>query len=119
MPYVLSKLANATCYNVYAKSPSGVNIVTKRILIAGGADVTDKNLIMPEGVVTKIDNDELAILQENKVFQNHLEKGYVRYYKTKPDVDKEAVKLSKDNSKQLTDDDYTDAGKSAPVTEAE
>ncbi len=119
MPYVLSRLANATAYNVYTRSPSGVNIVTRRILIAGGADVTNKNFIMPEGVVTKVTDEELSILTNNKVFQEHLKNGYINYYKTSPNIDKEAGKLVKDNSKQLTDDDYKGKGRKSPKLEVE
>lgn len=114
MPYVLSKLSNSTTYNQYTKGANGLNIVTKHITIVGGADVTDKNLIMPDGVITKISDEDLATLLNNKVFQNHLVRGYVKYYKVRPNVEKEAQKMTKDNSKQLTPADYTDAGKKEP-----
>ena len=117
MPYVLSKLSSTTVYNSYTKAANGLNIVTRHIEIMGGADVTDKNLIMPNGVVTRVSDDELAILQNNKVFQKHVEGGYVKVFKVNPNVDKEADKMPKDNSKQLTPSDYKKNGKKAPNTE--
>ena len=117
MPYILSKLSNSTTYNSYAKAVNGMNIVTKHITINGGADVTDKNLVMPEGVLTRVSDEDLAVLKNNKVFQRHLEGGYVKSYTIRPNVEKEATKMTKDKSKQLTPDDYKKTGKKTPKAE--
>lgn len=114
MPYILSKLANSQIYTQYAKGTNNLNIPTSRIEIKGGADVTDKNFVTPEGVITKITAQELDILKANRDFQSHLEKGHVKYFGTNPNIEKEAPKLEKDNSKPLTPDDYTKQGKKAP-----
>ena len=120
MPYILSKLSNSQNYTQYAKGLDGdqINIPIKSVYIKGGADVTNKNLETPEGIVNKVSADDLAFLLENKDFQSHLEKGYVKYYDTEPNVDKEVEKMTKDNSKQLTKSDYTKKGKKAPKTES-
>lgn len=118
MPYVLSKLANTQIYTNYAKGTSAnVNIEAATVEVKGGADVTDKNLVTPEGVLTRITDNDLDILKSNKGFQKHLEGGYVKYFGQKPDIEKHASKMTKDKSKQLTKSDYKNAGRKAPKTE--
>lgn len=120
MPYILSKLANKQIYTLYAKGTSAnLNIPVKKVEIKGGADVTDKNLVTPDGVVTKVTADELEILKSNKDFQKHVEKGFVKYFDTQPNVDKNVDKMEKDKSRQLTPDDYVKKGKKKPKTESE
>lgn len=119
MPYILSRLANTQIYTQYAKGVNNLNIPAKQIEIKGGADVTDKNLVTPEGVITKVSTEDLDILKANKDFQLHLDRGHVKYFCTNPKMDKEAPKLEKDNSKQLTPDDYKKQGKKVPKVENE
>ena len=95
MPYVLSKLANTQVYTKYVKGTDNFNQVVASVTIKGGADVTNKMLITPMGVVTEIKTEELEILKENKVFQQHLENGVVSYYATAPVIEKKAPKLKK------------------------
>ena len=117
MPYILSKLANTQVYTQYVKGVNNINTPVKQVKIKGGADVTDKNLVTPTGVLTLVTADELAILKANKEFQKHLERGHINYYNTAPDVEQTAEKLEKDKSKQLTPDDYEKQGKKKPKTE--
>lgn len=118
MPYVLSKLANTQVYTQYAKDvTNNINIVKEQVTIKGGADVTTKNLITPDGVVTQVTRDQLEILKANRDFQRHLETGHVKYFEFEPKIDKEVDKMEKDNSKPLTPDDYKKKGKKAPKTE--
>lgn len=119
MPYVISKLVNSQTYTQYAKSINGLNQVSAQVEIKGGADITNKNLITPEGVITKVTPAELEILKANKDFQKHLEHGHVRYFSNEPDIDKVASKLEKDNSAPLTPSDYVKKGKTAPKVEKE
>lgn len=118
MPYILSKLANSQIYTQYAKGENNLNQIVAKVEIKGGADVTDKQLVTPEGVITKVTSDELEILKANKDFQNHLERGHVKYFGQNPNMEKEAHKMEKDNSKPLTPDDYKKAGRKPPKTEA-
>lgn len=118
MPYVLSKLANTQVYTQYAKDvANNINIVKEQVTIKGGADVTTKNLITPDGVVTQVTRDQLEILKANRDFQRHLETGHIKYFEFEPKIDKEVDKMEKDNSKPLTPDDYKKKGKKAPKTE--
>ena len=118
MPYVVSRLANSQVYTQYVKGVNNSNMPVKSVEIKGGADVTNKNLVIPEGVVTQVSADELEILKANKEFQKHLERGYVKYFNIAPNVEKVSDKLEKDKSRQLTPDDYTKKGKKKPKTES-
>lgn len=118
MPYVLSKLANTQIYTQYAKDVSNnINIAVQQVEIKGGSDVTNKNLITPNGVITQVTNNQLDILKSNIDFQKHLEKGYVNYFAFNPNMDKEVEKMERDKSVPLTPDDYKKKGKKAPKTE--
>ena len=114
MPYVLSKLANSQIYTKYTKGPNNINLVAKQVEIKGGADITDKNLVTPEGVITTVTDAELELLKENKVFQEHLDHNMVKYYAFKPNMDKELGSFEKDNSAPLTPEHYKKQGKKAP-----
>lgn len=120
MPYILSRLANSQIYTNYAKGVGdNMNIPVESVEIKGGADVTDKNLVTPEGVITKVTNEQLEVLKANKGFQQHLEGGYVKYFGTEPNIEKHADKLTQDNSRQIKKSDYEKKGKKAPKTEVE
>lgn len=116
MPYVLSKLSNSQVYTKYIKGANGINQAVKSILIKGGADITDKNLITPQGVITEVSSEDLEVLKENKVFQQHLENRMVEYFGIKPNIEKKTEKMSKDKSKQLTKKDFEEQGIKAPET---
>lgn len=119
MPYVLSKLANTQIYTQYAKGANNMNIPCAHVEIKGGADVTDKNLVTPQGVITKITDKDLDILKANKDFQKHLDRGHVKYFGTQPNIEKNVDKMEKDNSRPLTPEDYRKKGKKAPKVENE
>ena len=119
MPYILSKLANPQNYTNYAKGVDNVNIPVESVYINGGADVTDKNLVTPEGVITKVTAEQLEILKSNRDFQRHLEEGHVKYFGTAPNIEKHADKMEKDPSRQITKSDYEKKGKKAPKVESE
>ena len=44
------------------------------------------------------------ILKDNPCFKEHCEKGYISYFKIKPDVEKQAQKLNKDESAPLDEE---------------
>ncbi len=111
MPYILSKLANTQNYTQYAKGVGNLNVPVQTVTVNGGADITGKNLITPEGVITKISADELEILKANKDFQRHLEQGHVKYFGVQPNIEKASGKMTKDVSRPLTPSDYSKKGK--------
>ncbi len=117
MPYILSKLSNSQNYTNYAKGLNNLNIASQTVTIKGGADVTDKNLVTPQGVITQVTSEQLELLKNNRDFQRHLENGYIKYFGTNPNIEKHVDKMEKDKSAQLTPDDYKKKGKKAPKAE--
>lgn len=119
MPYVLSKLANDQCYTKYVKGADNFNQAVASVTIKGGAGVANKKTLMtPQGVVTKITDEQYELLKENKEFQNHLERGFLNVFAINPDVEKKSEKMSKDKSSQLTSKDFEEQGLKAPETGA-
>ena len=121
MAYLTSRLAAGVDYTFYEKGANGINQVVDVISVNGGADVINKkSLDTPYGVVTQIDDERLAKLKTHPVFKQHLKEGYIVINT----VEKEAEKIAKDennnlkqdNSKQLTDKDYTKKGRKKPTT---
>lgn len=117
MPYILSKLANSQIYTKYVKGAGNTNVPAVQIEVKGGADVTNKNFITPEGVITKITQNELELLKENKDFRRHLEQGVVKYFGQEPKLEKSVQGMEKDKSAPVTPDFYTKKGKKPPKTE--
>lgn len=119
MAYILSTLPAAQNYTKYVKGINNINIPQVEIKVAGGAQITNKNLVTPQGVETYVTDNELEILKQNPEFQKHLKGGYVKYYNSKPDIEKEAAKMERDASAPLTPEYYEKQGKKAPKTKAE
>lgn len=75
MPKVFSKLSSSQKYTGYQppvdKETTGVNTIQNYVLIHGGANIADKNLHTPMGVMTTITDDEAAFLEQNHVFKIH------------------------------------------------
>ena len=118
MPYVLSRKPNSQAYSDTIKGTDDPSQLAYSILIKGGADVTNKALEIPNGVITQVTKEELELLKGNREFQNHLERNFVNYFDNSPNLDKEADKLSKDKSAQITESDYRKKKKKAPATES-
>lgn len=49
----------------------------RSVLIAGKANVANKQLVTPKGVVTPVSEDEFNLLQENIVFIAHAKNGFL------------------------------------------
>lgn len=117
MTYILSRLSSGVDYAFYACGQNGINNVVETIHLDGGADVINKrNLVTPEGVVTEISSDKLEKLKTHPVFQTHLENGFIKICDSSKSADKSANELEKDNSRQLTPQDYRKQNKKAPKT---
>lgn len=111
MPYVYSTLTSDQEYAVYppAKDMDTRKIVnpTVTILIHGGANMISKNLVTPKGVVTKVTEGELTILESLSSFRKHKDRFFIRVEKTKTDPDRVANDMKgKDLSAQLDDSDF-------------
>lgn len=117
MPHIVSKLAAGMDYVTYSKGPNGKQVPDGHITVKGGADVADKRtLLTPEGVVTSVSNDELKQLRSNPLFKVHEASGALLVTDKKPEPAKAAADLQRDESSQLTPQDYEALGKTPPET---
>lgn len=105
--YVYSTLACDTAYAVWQKGGGDLPIMERTILVKGGAGVANDRLITPNGVATEISEADFDVLKENKVFQKHVEGGYISFDKKKVDADVAAVDMEhRDVSAPIVPGDY-------------
>lgn len=108
--YIFSTLSNDQIYCQYAP-PTGnkSNLsppIEHAIHIAGKANITDKRLFTPAGVVTTVTAEELQILRNNEVFQIHEKNGYIQVSTSKGDPEKVAASMTgRDESAPLVEED--------------
>lgn len=107
--YVYSTLTASVRYAAGSPGEPGMIVPNDGILIEGGANVANKNLITPSGaVVTQIDGDQLALLRSDETFKLHEANGYLKVSEHREDGEKVAgqdMKL-RDESAPLTPDDF-------------
>lgn len=116
--YVFSTLSTDTAYTDYADGGGDMPVVKSTITIKGGANVADKNLVTPMGVMTKVSEEELAALKNNKVFQLHEKNGYIKVMEKPYGIEEVVVgegMKEKDASAPLTPSDYEDSNGPQPV----
>jgi len=83
MPHVYSTLSSGMKYCQYANGGGDLPIVEKQVYIKGGTGIRaehngkDMGITTPEGIVTEVSEEELAILEANPVFQIHKKNGFV------------------------------------------
>lgn len=106
MAFITSKLSAPVTYAFYKLNEGKINIVVDEITINGGADVINKALITPQGIVTELDDSKLDKLKTHPVFKTHLENGFISIQETEKAAKKAEEKLEKDKSSQITPDDY-------------
>lgn len=119
MPYITSTMSASVSYATYKQTAGGLPVVDREIVIDGGANVMNKKLLVtPNGVVTKVSDEELELLEQHPLFKMHKANGYVRVSKSNPQEDIEKVDTGnmekKDASAQRVNSDYTKKGKKAP-----
>lgn len=112
MPYILSTMGCGVNYAIYGKTAGGLPVVKREIVVNGGAGVINKALITPQGVVTKVSDEELELLESNPLFRMHKAGGYVKVQKSEKTDTKDMTQ--KDASAQLVESDYTSKKKKAP-----
>lgn len=107
--YVCSKMASDNAYTTYhprSKSANDMPRKDRQVLIKGGAGVTNKQLVTPHGVVTKITPEELEYIRKNDpAFSRHEKRGFLKVLDKDPsasDVKSMAKDMPDDKSKQAT-----------------
>ena len=117
MAYIYSTLTADQEYTVYPPfDPKQIPKPNRKILIYGGANVINRNLITPRGVSTTVSDEELKILETIPSFKRHLERGFLTVDRNRADADKVAKDMTpRDKSAQMEDKDF----ENKPVTNQE
>ena len=119
--YIYSTLTSGMDYTLYQTNENGTHIPKSVVSIKGGANLPDKFLITPQGVVTEVDDEQVAILKQIPLFNQHVEAGFIVISEARSEV--EAVvpdMVSRDESAPLTPNDYVDGdNQAAPVLSTE
>jgi hypothetical protein len=110
MPYIYSTLTCDNIFAVYAPKtdPKALSRIIKRILILGGHGMKSvKGLDTPQGVVTKVSDEDLALLEDMLAFRQHVESGFLVVDKKQVDPAKKIANMKqKDGSAPLTPKDF-------------
>lgn len=114
--YVYSTLANSNLYTDYVEGPNGLPREGETILIKGGAGVANRMGVAPFGVMTEVTSEQVEKLKKNEHFAAHMERGFIQIRESKEDEEKVAGDMTnRDESAQLTEQDYTETGEAPPV----
>lgn len=117
MPYIASTMAASVNYVDYkTNTATGPHKRLQHVTIKGGAGVAKKGgpdgVLTPEGIVTKVSDEELSFLMKDEVFQTHLKFGHVKVLKMNVEGDKAARDMTKkDPSAPLTEADSKEGGR--------
>lgn len=113
MNYVFSTLATDMTYVNWVSPGEGIPPVEgKSIFVQGGAGVAQRgrpgsDIWTPLGRVTEVDDEDLALLERNEVFNLHRKNKFITVQKKNVDVEKVAVDMNRrDNSSPRTESDY-------------
>jgi len=120
--YIYSTLSASVRYAASEPGGADVPVPTDGILVAGGTNVANKNLITPRGaVVTEVTEEQLERLRNDEVFKLHQANGFVTISSKLEDGEKVASAdlEGRDASAPLTPEDYDGKdGVEAPKTSA-
>jgi len=103
--YIFSTLANDQTYQNWVAGDGGIPLPTHKVFVKGGAGVANDRLVTPLGVSTEVTDTDLAELEKNVVFQQHVKGGFVVVRSKSADAEKVASDMNR-------------ADKSAPLTPA-
>lgn len=121
MPHIVSTLSNDQHYTRYHPSSNGgAHLVISHVKVKGGANVanpkalTPDSILTPEGVTTKVSDDELEFLLQDEVFLTHQKNGFVKVLKFEAKAKQVAKDMAPaDNSAPLTEKDSDKGGRIA------
>ena len=123
MPHVVSALSSTVDYTLFEPGrDGGPHVEKKRVRIRGGHGVANKHHVLaagvltPDGVATKVSEEDLAFLLTNPQFQHHLEHGHVKILKSNSQPNTASVSrdmAKNDSSRPLVDADFEEGGRAA------
>ena len=106
--YIFSTASQDNEYTSWGENNNGIPTPRGSVLIRGGANVTDRRiLVTPRGVATKVTAEQYEMLKQNKSFQAHVKAGFITVGRVRKDGDDAAKNMTaKDRSAQLTQADF-------------
>lgn len=107
--YIYSTLTADNAYAIYENNPNAdIPVIERKILIKGGANVADrKTLYTPKGVVTQVSDEDLALLEKDYSFQQHVKNGFIKVERHEAPVEKIVADMTpKDKSAPKTPNDF-------------
>ena len=117
MPHIVSTMTSPVAYTEWVSNPGGINIKKRHVLINGGHGVARRDpaggLFTPNGVITKVTQEELDFLKTDSVFQQHLKEGAVKVISAVTPADKAVKDMSVGLDRPLTAKDSEKGGRSA------
>ncbi len=82
MPHIASTLTNSTKYTEWNRNADGRLTAGRSVTIKGGFGLADKNFVTPTGaILTSISDDDLAFLERDHHFNEHIKNGFLKVYK--------------------------------------
>lgn len=105
--YIYSTLSCDQHYRGYTQGATDMPQIEHTVHINGGANVADKRFVTPRGVVTPVSEQELALLEQNHVFQLHRKNGFISVDTSRVDPDARAAAMEgRDQSAPLVEQDF-------------
>jgi len=120
MPHIASTLPTDVIYTMWKSNPVGVNGAHKKVIIHGGHGVAHRRkhggLETPNGILTKVTDDELELLEKDETFITHKKNGFIKVLKSEkpPAAEKVAKDMEQaDASAPLSEKDFQEGGRAA------
>lgn len=119
MAFILSTLSTPVEYTIYSSDLAGnqhptLNRVVDKVVIDGYANMANKHFITEKSVLTEVTDAQLELLKANKVFQMHVNNGYLKIVETKTNDTSNMEEV--DKSAPLTPEKYTKAAEEAEAS---
>lgn len=106
--WIVSTLTDSVDYTAYGNGGGDIPLAIGHVTVAGGANIPDKYMRIPEGVVTPVTDAELELLMNNSVFKLHKDNGYIQIRDKEPKSVEVAVAdmEGRDPAAPLVDQDF-------------
>lgn len=109
--FVYSTLTCSQAYTPYQMSGGDIPVPQKSILIHGGTNVPNKNLITPQGVMTEITPAEYEQLKDIDLFKLHQENGFITVSERKVDPEVAAADMQqRSDDAPFNENDFASEG---------
>lgn len=115
--YIYSTLSNSQMISQFNVVEGGIPKRGKSVIINGGSNVANKNLVTPRGVVTELSDADYALVKDDKSFKRWVERGYITVDSKNIAVEKVVADMDgRDESAPLVPQDFEGA-RGAKLTE--